>query len=130
MLEPFCQSAPPMRSFDTSNTYLVVASNGTIRFEASPNGMGGMGFEIKYECPAATTTTTPKPCKNIKAPKWCKKQKKNGKCNVAYVWTKCRYTCEKCDSKLGDNLPQHNFSMKTQAITTTKPWGDDSISQT
>ena len=118
MLEPFCPSAPPMRSFDslggilridgiyTSSTMLV-ASNGTIGFEASPYSMGGMGFEIKYECPVE------EPCEDIKSTKWCKKQKKKGKCEVASVWKQCQSTCEKCDSKLRGNLPQHNFAMKT-----------------
>jgi hypothetical protein len=107
MLEPFCPSTPPLRSFDSQST-MIVASNGTIVFEASPNSMGGMGFEIKYECPAATTTTTTttkttittttkEPCEDIKSTKWCKKQKKNGKCSTASVWTKCKSTCDKCD---------------------------------
>ena len=104
MLEPFCPSTPPLRSFDSQST-MIVASNGTIVFEASPNSMGGMGFEIKYECPAATTTTTTttiktttkEPCEDIKSTKWCKKQKKNGKCSTASVWKKCKSTCDKCD---------------------------------
>ena len=103
---------------------MLVASNGTIGFEASPYGMGGMGFEIKYECPVK------EPCEDINSTKWCKKQKKKKKCEDTSVWKKCQSTCEKCDSNLRGNLPQHNFSMKTQAITTTKPWGDDSISHT
>ena len=125
MLEPFCPSTPPLRSFDSQST-MIVASNGTIVFEASPNSMGGMGFEIKYECPVK------EPCEDINSAKWCKKQKKKGKCKKASVWKKCQSTCEKCDSKLRSNLQEDNFSMKTKATTTTKlrSWGGNSISHT
>ena len=44
----------------------------------------------------AKTTTTKEPCEDIKGTKWCKKQKKNGKCKNASVWKKCKSTCEKC----------------------------------
>ena len=42
-------------------------------------------------------TTTKEPCEDIKGTKWCKKQKKNGKCSTASVWKKCKSTCDKCD---------------------------------
>ena len=72
---------------------MLVASNGTIVFEASPYSMGGMGFEIKYECPLE------EPCEDIKSTKWCKKQKEKGKCKEESVWKKCQSTCEKCETK-------------------------------
>ena len=137
MVEPFCPSIPPpMRSFDSLGGILrmdnpnpgsiIIASDGHIGFEADSYGMGGMGFEIKYECPVK------EPCEDIKSAKWCKKQKKKGKCKKASVWKKCQSTCEKCDSKLGGILPQDNVSMKTKATTTTKlrSLGGNSISHT
>ena len=125
MVEPFCPSAPPMRSFDSSLGGILrndnpspgsifIASDGNVGFSSDSYGMGGMGFEIKYECPVK------EPCEDIKSAKWCKKQKKKGKCKKASVWKKCQSTCEKCDSKLRGNLPQDNFSMKTKATTTSK----------
>ena len=136
MVEPFCPSTPPMRSFDNlrgilrmDNPYpgsMFIASDGNVAFSSESYGMGGMGFEIKYECPVK------EPCEDIKSAKWCKKQKKKGKCKKASVWKKCQSTCEKCDSKLRSNLQEDNFSMKTKAGTTTKlrSWGGNSISHT
>ena len=136
MVEPFCPSTPPMRSFDNlrgilrmDNPYpgsMFIASDGNVAFSSESYGMGGMGFEIKYECPVK------EPCEDINSAKWCKKQKKKGKCKKASVWKKCQSTCEKCDSKLRSNLQEDNFSMKTKATTTTKlrSWGGNSISHT
>ena len=126
IVEPFCPSAAPlMRSFGSSIKGILrndnpspgsifIASDGNVGFSSDSYGMGGMGFEINYECPVK------EPCEDIKSAKWCKKQKKKGKCKKASVWEKCQSTCEKCDSKLRGNLPQDNFSMKTKATTTTK----------
>ena len=93
---------------------MLVASNGTIGFEASPYSMGGMGFEIKYKCPVE------EPCEDIKSTKWCKKQKKKGKCKEASVWKNCQSTCEKCDSKgqldatqlLNENKSNNNYKVE------------------
>ena len=99
MTEPFCP--PPMRSFDTLRGMLrmdsaypasmFIASDGNIGFESNPYSMGGTGFEIKYQCPVK------EPCEDIKSTKFCKKQKKKGKCKKASIWKKCKLTCNKCD---------------------------------
>ena len=136
LVEPHCPSTPPMRSFDSLGRilkmdnpnpgYMFIASGGNVGFSSDSYSMGGMAFEIKYECPVV------EPCEDIKSTKWCKKQKKNGKCKKASVWKKCQSTCEKCDSKLRSSLPQDNFSMKTKVPTTTKlrSWGGNFISNT
>ena len=105
---------------------MFIASDGNIGFESSPYGTGGMGFEIKYECPVE------EPCEDIKSKKWCKKQKKKGKCKKASVWKKCQSTCEKCDLQLRGNLPQHNSAMETKATTDTemRSYGGNFISHT
>ena len=113
-----------LRNDNPSPGSIFIASDGNVGFSSDSYGMGGMGFEIKYECPVK------EPCEDIKSAKWCKKQKKKGKCKKASVWKKCQSTCEKCDSKLRGNLQEDNFSMKTKATTITKlrSWGGNSIS--
>ena len=68
-----------------------IGSDGYLGFESSPYGMGGMGFEVKYQCPVE------EPCEDIKSTKYCKKAKKKGKCKKASIWKKCQLTCKKCD---------------------------------
>ena len=99
MTEPFCPT--PMRSFDSLQGMLrmddfnpasmIIGSNGNVGFESNPHSMGGKGFEIKYQCPVK------EPCEDIKSAKFCKKQKKKGKCKKASIWKKCKLTCDKCD---------------------------------
>ena len=101
MTEPFCTPAPTMMSLESLEGILrmdsaypgsiFIASDGIIGFSANPQGMGGLGFEIKYQCPVE------EPCEDIKSAKYCKKQKKKGKCKKASVWKKCQSTCEKCN---------------------------------
>ena len=120
MTEPFCS---PMRNFDSLQGMLrmdslnpgimFIGSDGYIGFESNPYDNGGMGFEIKYQCPVE------EPCEDIKSVKYCKKQEKKGKCNKASVWKKCQSTCEKCDLNLMGNLPQNNSSIKTKATATS-----------
>ena len=136
MVEPYCPSTPPMRSFDSLGRIvrmdnpnpgsMFIASDGRVGFSSDSYSMGGMGFEIKYECPVK------EPCEDIKSKKWCKKQKKKGKCKKASVWKKCKSTCEKCDLKLRGNLPKHNSAMETKATTDTKmrSYGGNFISHT
>ena len=98
MTEPFCS---PMRNFDSlqgmlkmdslNPSIMFIGSDGYIGFESNPYSMGGTGFEIKYRCPGK------EPCENIKSTKFCKKQKKKGKCKKASIWKKCKLTCNKCD---------------------------------
>ena len=136
MVEPYCPSTPPMRSYDSLGGIIrmdnpnpgsmFIASDGRVGFSSDSYSMGGMGFEIKYECPVK------EPCEDIKSKKWCKKQKKKGKCKKASVWMKCQSTCEKCDLKLRGNLPKHNSAMETKATTDTKmrSYGGNFISHT
>ena len=136
MVEPYCPSTPPMRSYDSLGGIIrmdnpnpgsmFIASDGRVGFSSDSYSMGGMGFEIKYECPVK------EPCEDIKSKKWCKKQKKKGKCKKASVWMKCQSTCEKCDLKLRGNLPKHNSVMETKATTDTKmrSYGGNFISHT
>ena len=70
---------------------MFIASDRNIGFSANPQGMGGLGFEIKYQC------LLKEPCEDIKSTKFCKKQKKKGKCKKASIWKKCKLTCNKCD---------------------------------
>ena len=100
MTEPFCP--PPMRSFDILQGMLrmdaldparMIIGLYRVAFESNPYSMGGTGFEIKYQCPVK------EPCEDIKSAKFCKKQKKKGKCKKASIWKKCKLTCNKCDLK-------------------------------
>ena len=101
MTEPFCTPAPTVMSFESLEGILrmdsaypgsmFIASDGNIGFSANPQGMGGLGFEIKYQC------LVKEPCEDIKSTKFCKKQKKEGKCKKASIWKKCKLTCNKCD---------------------------------
>ena len=97
--EPFC--LPPMTNFgslqgmlrmDSFNPAIMeIGSDGYLGFESNPYSMGGMGFEVEYQCPAE------EPCEDIKSAKFCKKAKKKGKCKKASIWKKCQLTCDKCD---------------------------------
>ena len=97
--EPFC--LPPMKSFaslqgmlrmDAFNpASMIIGSDGYLGFESNPYGMGGMGFEVNYQCPIQES------CEDIKSTKFCEKAKKKGKCKKASIWKKCQLTCDKCD---------------------------------
>ena len=47
----------------------------------------GHPFQIDFTC---------EPCKDQKSFKFCKKQKKKGKCSKSGIWKKCKKTCDKC----------------------------------
>ena len=97
--EPFCLQ--PMESFaslqgmvrlDAFNpASMIIGSDGYLGFESNPYGMGGMGFEVNYQCPVQES------CEDIKSTKFCEKAKKKGKCKKASIWKKCQSTCEKCN---------------------------------
>ena len=95
MDEPFCHASEmaSKRAFlkermgNGNPGYLQFGSDGTVNFYAY--SMAGQGFEINYECEI--------PCEDEKPKKYCKKQKKKGKCNKPGIIRKCRKTCKKCD---------------------------------
>ena len=78
-----------MDSFDPA--IMEIGSDGYLGFESNPYGMGGMGFEVDYQCPVEES------CEDIKSTKFCEKAKKKGKCKKASIWKKCQLTCDKCD---------------------------------
>ena len=138
MLEPFCPSDLPMRSFDSLGEFLrmdniytgsmFITSDGHIGFEASPyrTAVNPSGFHIEITC-------SPKPCIDRGWIWKCKQQKKEGKCKKNWVSKNCQSTCNKCrSSTTQSNLPQQDFSMETTTTTTTKlrSWGGNFISHT
>ena len=142
MLEPFCPSALPMRSFDSlgeilrmDNLYpgsMFIASDGHIGFEASPYRMhhvNASSFHIEITCSA-------KPCIDRWSSWLCKQKKAEGKCKEnwmfhLWIWKNCKSTCNKCNSSTTQsNLPQQDFSMETTTTTKLRSWGGNFISHT
>ena len=91
--EPGCPSIEEIQTWnkngmDYSPSLLNFGSSGFIGFSSPSESSGGLGFEIKYECP--------RPCEDQKSNKFCKKQEKKGNCKKASIKKKCKKTCGEC----------------------------------
>ena len=88
MQEPGCPSIKEISTMDYSRGLLKFGSFGFVGFSSPSQSSGGLGFEIKYECP--------RPCEDQKSNKFCKKQEKKGNCKKASIKKKCKKTCGEC----------------------------------
>ena len=92
VIEPYPGGDCTHYGIPTFPNFLSFHPQGNITFQSSLFGgdHSGLPFQIDFTC------ETEEPCEDIKSSKYCKKQKKKGKCKKANVWKKCQMTCEKC----------------------------------